>query len=126
MTGTLTAADLIGNSEFVGFCFCWERDRRAPIGFPDWLREQGLEEQAQTADWCLNQPDREVFNYESEWSGVCPALSPMGRWGWYWKTSTTRLLDNNDLVDRKGMWRWAYSPSFPEAIAYLLDHYRPE
>jgi hypothetical protein len=125
MTGTLTAAGLVGNSEFVGFCFCWERDRRIPVGFPDWLREQGLEEQAQTADWCLNSPDKEGWGVDrGKWGGPIPSYSEDG-WGWYWRENPVYCKYGDDLY-HPDKHMWVKRPTFPEAIAYLLDHYRPE
>jgi hypothetical protein len=125
-----TAAELLTHPDFLAFCACWERDRRIPIGMPDWLREQGADEQAKVADWCLNEPNRTDTNdYEirRRKSGPSPTYDKHDCWGWFFRSDG--LFECDDLLLEGPLEasniRWERRKTFPEAIVYLLDNYKP-
>lgn len=132
MTGTVMPAhDLLTNSDFLGFCRCWARDYRIPLGLPDWLREQGLDKQAAVADWCLSEPDRQVNCatnfYRCHDGGPTPSLfSPTeAKWGWWFKRNQ-RLLEADDLPGEphNKVHDWIH-PTFEHAIVALLEYFEP-
>jgi hypothetical protein len=138
MTSTVTkAADLLTDSTFLALCASWQRDRRAPLCLPDFLREWGLDRQAETAEWAVQAPDRLYYVTMGEIDGTLPPNTHCGicpefntrtqKWGWYY--SLSRCYESNDLKLRPNDdWRrrgWRLLPTFALAIVELLDNYEP-
>lgn len=130
MTETVTcAADLLTHPEFQALCRCWERDYRAPLCLPDWLREQGLEKQALVAEWAVTFPDRQHWHQCSRGCGPTPLHWSTQGWRWICSLGSTmgNYADNINSTDNQKARRLNDGcDAFADAIAGLLDHYEPE
>lgn len=83
LTTAATATELYGtDAGFREFIAWWVNDRRCPFPLADYLRELGLEKQADVAFWATNQPDKKRFWQPHKLEGVFPGLSPNSNWYW--------------------------------------------
>ena len=132
MTATVAcASDLLTHPDFLALCRWWESNYRCPLPMGDFLREQGLETQAAVADWCFGYRDRPLYNSEISpipMVGPYPHFDGEG-WRWYGKYAAEPSNDSDDIplkdygdlcIDCKPY------PTFAQAVAALLDHYKPE
>lgn len=137
MTTVKCAADLLNHPQFIGFCEWWRTHSHCPMPLGDFLRDEGLEEQAAVADWAYRYPKRPVFNRkrDSEVSHLTPY-----KWhdGWAWIAQripsglSSRTPEPDSCADElpncpDEVWLVFRDShfTFAQAIAFLLDHYRP-
>lgn len=82
-----------GNPDFAALLQLWVTERRCPLVFGDWLRENGLESQAKAAEWASWFKDRKQFT-GSRTGFLCgpfPSVGiegynqtvPAGKWYWF-------------------------------------------
>jgi hypothetical protein len=135
MTSTVTkAADLLTDSTFLALCASWQRDRRAPLCLPDFLREWGLDRQAETAEWAVKEPDRPDYIGVNGEGGIKPTFRNINSsYCWYY-TDYARKVDQGYRVEtddlesvrhRLNKEGWCYYETFAEAVVDLLDNYEP-
>ena len=89
----MTAADLLMDPEFLAFCSIWERDGRCPLVFADWLRDRGLDGQADGAGWAATEPKIRKCGDFGQLIGPSPMpVNPErwsgGKWAWFGKPFT--------------------------------------
>lgn len=129
MTTVTCAEDLMYDAEFKGFLLCWQRDKRAPIGLADWLRERDLHAQGLVADWAASAADRPSFSKRRDGDGRFGPTPLEWSTGYEWlcsnegpEPSEYDVLFNvpyRSPLMRKGM-------TFTQAIVVFLDHYKVE
>jgi hypothetical protein len=121
--------DVLKNSiEFVAFVEHWRLNRRCPLEFSDWLRDQEFEEQANAAFYAATSPPRRIFQ-ESKTGFICPSNFMPRYYSWFMSRRVAietddlsdyfgaSFLDKQDLYD--GHWK---SPIFIDAIIFYLDY----
>jgi hypothetical protein len=126
----MTASELVDSPEFKGFCEKWKDDGRCPLPFADWLREQGLDGQADAAYWAATEPERRVFLGNHRRSGISPNDTKLilgsseenGRWMWSHNYFNTEPFCHDLPLDVLGQIpiKSKYI-MFAEAIAAFLD-----
>jgi hypothetical protein len=122
MTTTVTSAyDLLTDTDFIGFCRCWQRDKRCSLAFPDWLRERGLDRQAEVAEWAVRERAR------SDGYGPTPAQFDDGKWYWMaWHSANITVSQELRVrSEQHPMYHSEEVDTFEAAIAQLLDEYTP-
>lgn len=115
-----TCEHLLTNSDFLGFCHCWKRDYRCPLSLPDWLREQGLDRQAEVAEWAVKAPERSIF-LRSPVGGPTPYYSSNRFYRWNTWLNMAFISYCDDIMDNFYS-RYAFFDTFTEAIVWLLDN----
>lgn len=79
----MTATELYQTDpEFQALIQCWIADKRCPIPMADYLRERGLEGQAEAAEWAAWKEDRQQF-LEKFKAGPYPAYNTPGKCYWF-------------------------------------------
>lgn len=118
------ATDLLRDLTFIGFCAHWERDRRCPLEFSDYLVEWGLEEQSECAKWAAGYRERPEYSFPADAGPTPDYLGFSSRYRW-WHKLTERLCEHaDDLWGAEHEKLFRRHDTFPEAIAALLDHFR--
>jgi hypothetical protein len=135
VTTTVTcAADLLTDPMFVGFCNYWQENLRCPLPFSDWLREQGLDRQAEVALWAATMPNRQWYRDLGSSPIRCGGPTPRSnrkmnpdKWFWFAGDSPPmRCVDTDDIClccNGKLPFELGLPHcTFAEAIVTLLDH----
>lgn len=125
----MTAAGLLTDPEFRGFCSHWREHGRCPLPFADFLRDKGMDAAADAAEWAALEPDRADFGgHVGSPGGVCPNDIGCGfAWG-----RGPRLNPGCRQYLPRDVWgaiptrqfatgRWSGGETFAGAIAAFLD-----
>ena len=129
----MTAADLLTDPEFQGFCSHWREHGRAPLPMADWLRDKGMDGQADAAEWAALEPDlgdNAISDSESV-GGPTPTNAPESCWAWGSAEGKEGRRWASDLpgdvfkrtrpADSARPFSYVGGKTFPAAIAAFLD-----
>lgn len=124
----MTAADLLTDPEFTAFCLLWKRNGRCPLVFADWLRDRGLDGQADGAEWAALEPDRVCVGWgKRPLGGVCPWPTGDGHYVWFVGREGLRPMSDQLPADvhakttRLPRGRGLQCLDFCGSVALLLD-----
>lgn len=78
--------------DFQALIQCWIADKRCPIPMADYLRERGLEGQAEAVEWAAWKEDRPQFMADYK-AGPYPNENGDGRYYWYFPASEEGSAD---------------------------------
>lgn len=118
----MTEAELLANSDFIGFCGAWEVNRHCPFPLIDWCLDRDWPEGAEAARWVVEKEEREQVSSDGDFEHVCPAHSfsqltywwdTVGTWNKQWSDDVPLPASPNEF------------DSFPAAIAYYLCNFDP-
>lgn len=125
----MTAVELYkSNHDFKAFIDIWAVERRCPFPLQDLLLEEGMEDQADCAKWCSEQPDKPIFfPSEGEDKTACGPFPTKGAKSWFWSPFPDTIgyasfVDYkhcrlNDLIE---------GITVPSAIVNFLDNWQKE
>lgn len=130
------AADYLTSADFQDLCKAWQVEGKCPMGFPDWLRELGLDSQADAAQWALDEPSRDGTTvgfrnmpkgYKDETQGgIRPFEICSGSYTWYmmyYKPDIKAMRSGIPRDNINGDMPQQFN-SFAEAIVALLDNWK--
>lgn len=113
----MTAAALYEtDSDFRALIQCWIDNRRCPLPMADYLRERGLEGQAEAAEWAAWEPDRREYALET-FSGIFPTHR-------YWFHSDVgKFADSPPEEILSEADRYTEKMDFSDCLLWLLDRW---
>lgn len=120
----MNAANYLTHPEFAAFCNAWHAAGRCPLPFADWLREHGLDGQADAAEWAATLSARDRC-YASDISISC-YVTPMrlkeDKWLWNYEGCCGVTFSHDIPKDVfQAMNRWEPHLTFSEAVTAFLD-----
>jgi hypothetical protein len=128
-----TAAECLTHPDFLAFCNRWQEDGRCPLPFADWLREHGLDGQADAAAWAAVEPDRHT-HYRRTKNDVRGGIYPYFTSNvWAWGVDDVRKEDKGRCNLPRNIWnqipvvkkpddvQFHGGPTFALAVAAFLD-----
>jgi hypothetical protein len=132
----ISCTPLATHPDFIAFCEHWQRDRRCPLPFSDWLRDHGYDAQADAAFVAATKPDVQVWSERGANGDVdltnfaghfphCFTCKPQYRW--YIRYCGKLVLHNDDILwnpklHRHGKHMSILFDTFVDAIVFYLDY----
>lgn len=129
----MTVADLLTDPTFLALCGYWRENYRAPLVLPDFLREQGLWEEALRAEWAVEFRDRRDYETQQPKGPTPRHFQSREGMRWVWYTSMGRALWADDWPPGTTPEDWdphhgwqdpLICDTFPEAVVAFLTHFR--
>jgi hypothetical protein len=116
------------DATFVAFVGFWERERRCPLEFADYLRDYGYDDHADATVYASEQKRRYIKDCTA--CGLYPDTCVNGTWLWYIRDKGTVFIDlpeNDDLFYCKFPGVTIYDniirrPTFLDATIFVLDY----